>query len=440
MNKLNLLAGAAVAVLLTACGDSQEMAEAVITGDPVESDITAELKIWSWDVAAKGLNDTILSFNKKYPNVKVEVEEFGTGDTYQKLMIGLNSNTGLPDIMTIETDNFVKYPPNFPGGFYDLTKAAGDMKADFDPSKWPVGKYEGKLYALPWDSGPAGIFYRRDFFEKAAVDVNDLNTWDKFIIAGKKVQEANPGVKMIPINYAQGVHIHSMLTNQLGGSRFNEEGEITIADSNNVKAMKFQKRMLDEGLTYNADSWNTLVIATKNNEVATVPYGGWWGGTLKDQMPEQSGKWGFMPFPAFEEGGSRASYSGGSSLVIPSQSKNGELAWAFIKNAIATKENTVMMYKKYDLFPSYLPAFEDPYFDEGDDYFAGQNVSRKLADMVPYIKPSVKSEDDSEAGDFLLTAQAAILLEDAPVKESLQRAANSIKSATGRDIAKESEG
>ena len=379
MNKLNLLAGTAMAVLLTACGGSEEITEAVITGDPITSDIKAELKVWSWDVAAKGLKDTIPSFNKKYPNVTVVVEELGTSDTYQKLMIGLNSNTGLPDVMTIETDGFVKYPPNFPGGFYDLTQVAGSMKQDFDPSKWPAGEYEGKLYALPWDSAPAGIFYRRDFFNKAGVNAIDLNTWDDFINAGKKVQMANPDVKMIPINYAKGSYVHNMLRGQLAAASFNEKGEITLADEKNIKAMELQKRMHNEGLTYNADSWNTLVIATKNNEVATVPYGGWWGGTLKDQMPEHSGKWGFIPF---------------------------------------------------------LPAFEDPYFEKGDPYFAGQKVARVLADMVPHISASINNEDGSEAGDYLLTAQSAILLEDAPVKESLEKAAESLKAATGRSIAK----
>ena len=438
MKKLNLLAGtaAAAAVLLTGCGGSGEVKEAVVTGDPIQSDIKAELRIWSWDVAAKGLIDTIPSFNEKYPNVKVVVEELGTSDTYQKLMIGLNSNTGLPDIMTIETDAFIKYPPNFPGGFYDLSKVAGHMKADFDPSKWPAGEYEGKLYALPWDSAPAGVFYRRDFFGNAGVNADDLTTWDAFISAGKKVQAANPGVKMIPVNYAQGTYIHNMLRGQLGASSFNAEGEITLADKDNVRAMELQKRMYNKELTYNADSWSTLVIATKNNEVATVPYGGWWGGTLKDQMPEHHGKWGFMPFPAHEEGGNRAAYSGGASMAIPAQSKNGELAWEFVKNAIATTENQVMMYKKYDLFPSYLPAFEDPYFDEGDAYFAGQNMARVLADLVPHINPSFTNEDGGEASDYLLTAQSEILLRDAPVKESLKKAAESLQAATGRAIAK----
>ncbi|MCW7555416.1 extracellular solute-binding protein [Endozoicomonas gorgoniicola] len=174
---------------------------------------------------------------------------------------------------------------------------------------------------------------------------------------------------------------------------------------------------------------------SKNNEVATVPYGGWWGGTLKDQMPEHSGKWGFFSFPAFEEGGNRATYIGGASLTIPSQSENGELAWEFIRNAIATKDNQVMMYKKYDLFPSYLPAFDDPYFEKGDPYFGGQKMARVLADMVPHINVSFNTEDGGEAGDYLLNAQSDILLEDAPVRASLEKAARSLQTATGRAIA-----
>lgn len=435
MKKIFYLIVGLLVVFLTGCGGSKPVENSEITGKEIKSDIKAELKIWSWDVAALGLKDTIPSFNKKYPNVKVTVEEVGTGDTYQKLTIGLNSNTGLPDIMTIETDAFIKYPPNFPNGFYDLTKVTTDLKNDFDPSKWQLGMYENKLYALPWDSAPAGIFYRRDFFENAGIDPNNIKTWDDFIEAGKKVQTANPGVKMIPINYAKGTAIHSMMVNSLGSGSFNNEGQITVADKSNIKALKMQKKFIDEGISYNADSWNTLVIATKNNEVATVLYGGWWGGTLKDQMPEQNGKWGVIPIPNFEKGGKRVSYAGGASLAIPSQSKNGELAWEFIKNAVATKENQVMMYKKYDLFPSYLPAFEDEYFKKGDPYFAGQKVSELFADMVPLINKKYGTEDDSEASDYLLDAQAAVLTGNADVDKVLKGAAEAIKTATGRSIA-----
>lgn len=426
-----------LSILMTACGGNNKATESQpLSNDGIASDIKTELRIWSWDVAAKGLRDTVESFNEIYPNVTVIVEEVGTSDTYQKLTIGLNSNTGLPDIVTVETDAFVKYPPNFPEGFVDLSPVAAEYQKDFDPSKWSLGSFEGNILALPWDSAPGAMFYRRDLFEKAGVDANTIITWDDFITAGKAVQAANPGVKMFPMNYAKGAYVHNMIMNSQGSGTFDENGEIILGNQENLNSFNLQKRMLDEGLTYNADSWNTLVIATKNSEVATVPYGGWWGGTLKDQMPEQNGKWGVIPFPAFVAGQNTANYVGGASLAIPSQSENQQLAWEFIKNALVNKDNQVMMYKKYDLFPAYLPAFEDDYFELGDPYFAGQKVGRFLSEIVPNINKNHSNEDSSEAGEYVLTAQAAVLTGNADPKTELDKAAQAISSATGRLIAK----
>ncbi|GLI56959.1 ABC transporter substrate-binding protein [Propionigenium maris DSM 9537] len=425
-----------ISMLMTACGGNKTQEVQELSTEVLPKDTVAELRIWSWDVAAKGLRDTVESFNKIYPNVKVIVEEVGTGDTYQKLTIGLNSNTGLPDIVTVETDAFVKYPPNFPNGFVDLTPVAGNLREDFDPSKWELGSFEGHILALPWDSAPGAMFYRRDMFAKAGIDPQSIVTWDDFIEAGKAVQAANPEVKMFPINYAKGAYVHNMIMNSQGSGTFNEKGEIIVGNEESLRSFNLQKKMLDEGLTYNADSWNTLVIATKNSEVATVAYGGWWGGTLKDQMPEQSGKWGVIPFPAFTEGQNTANYVGGASLAIPSQSKNHQLAWEFIKNALVNKENQVMMYKKYDLFPAYLPSFKDEYFELGDPYFAGQKVGRFLSDIVPNINKNYSNEDSSEAGDYVLAAQAAVLTGSKDPKTELEKAAKAISEATGRVIAK----
>lgn len=436
MKKIFSIVLVMVSILMTACGGSKTEENKPLSSEGISKDITAELRIWSWDVAAKGLRDTVESFNEIYPNVKVTVEEVGTNDTYQKLTIGLNSDTGLPDIVTVETDAFVKYPPNFPNGFVDLTPVAKGFQADFDPSKWELGSFEGNILALPWDSAPGALFYRRDMFAKAGVDPASIITWDDFIAAGKAVQTANPGVKMFPINYAKGAYVHNMIMNSQGAGTFNKEGEITLGNEESIKSFKLQRRMLDEGLTYNADSWNTLVIATKNSEVATVAYGGWWGGTLKDQMPEQSGQWGVIPFPAFTEGQNTANYVGGASLAIPSQSKNQQLAWEFIKNALVNKENQIMMYKKYDLFPAYLPSFEDDYFQLGDPYFADQKVGKFLAEIVPNINKSYSNEDSSESGEFVLTAQAAVLTGGGDPETELKKAAKAISSATGRAIAK----
>ena len=54
-------------------------------------------------------------------------------------------------------------------------------------------------------------------------------------------------------------------------------------------------------------------------------------GTIKDKGPEQSGKWGVMPLPAFPGKEAAGSTNGGSNIVIPAASANVDAAKDFGK-------------------------------------------------------------------------------------------------------------
>ena len=429
--KKKLLLGmlALCVVFLYGCGDSKTGNK---TGNFAEKTIT----VWSWNVAAKGLRQTVPSFEKAHPGVKVKVVDIGRTDLYDKLTVGLASNSGLPDVVTIESDRMAGYVENFPSGIWDMTSVAEGIVKDFDQSKWAQSKINGKIYSIPWDSGPVAMFYRRDIFKKAGIDVNTIKTWNDLIEAGKKIQQTNPGVKLMCTSYTTDDGLFRMLMNQLGTFYFNEKGEITINSPEAIEAMTLIKNLKDNDLLMNADSWDASVTATKNGKVATSVTGVWWGGTLKDQAPELSGKWGVIPMPAFTEGGARAANLGGSTLAITTQSKNSELAWSFVKNALGTVENQMLMYKKCDLFPSYLPVYKAEGFAVPDKYFGDEKVAAVFADIVPQIKSAYYTKDYAETMEYSKTAIAKILTSDGDPKTVLDEAAESIANATGRKIAK----
>ena len=61
------------------------------------------IEVWAWNVAANHLEDTIPSFNAKYPKIKVNVNEFGGPiPLKQKLYIALGANSDLPNFVQIE--------------------------------------------------------------------------------------------------------------------------------------------------------------------------------------------------------------------------------------------------------------------------------------------------------------------------------------------------
>ena len=59
--------------------------------------------------------------------------------------------------------------------------------------------HDGKVYAVPWDVGPCGVFYRRSIFEKYGIDPEKIETWEDYINAGKVILETNEIQAQTPV-------------------------------------------------------------------------------------------------------------------------------------------------------------------------------------------------------------------------------------------------
>ena len=95
-----------------------------------------------------------------------------------------------------------------------------------------------------------------------------------------------------------------------------------------------------------------------------------------------------------------------------------------------------MMYEKYSLFPSYLPAYDDERFNKSDYYF-GDNFNQMLSSITREIPQAIyTSENYSEIRNIAISVLEDILNNNKDIKTSLEQAANQISVATGRKIAK----
>lgn len=398
-----------------------------------------EITVWAWNIAAKSLESTVEGFNKKYPNVKVTVQDIGRLDVYDKLTTGLQGGgAGLPDVVAVESDRMDVFTAAFPDGFADLTSRASKYEADFDPSKWAQSKINGKIRSIPWDSGPTGLWYRVDVFQQAGVDPKSIETWDDLIAAGEKIKTATGGkVKLLPVDIVADDAGYRMMTNQLGTCcYFNSDGKINIGGAESVRVMTKLKEMNDKGLIANISGWDGVVGATKNGDVATVPFGVWYSGTIIDQAPDLSGKWDVMLLPAFDKGGNRAANLGGSTLSIPSSSKNQDAAWAFVENALATPEGQNVMMEKFGIWPSYLPAYKAEFYSKPVTYFNNQPIWKMFADQVAKIPAATYTKDYAKGQAVLASAQAKILANGADPATVMAEAASELANQTGREVVK----
>ena len=423
-------------ILILSCENSKTK-QTVSKLPTIDENTETEITVWAWNVAAKALVESAKSFNQKYPKIKVNVQEYGLAqNVYERYSVILSSGVGVPDIIQIESDYVQTFAETYPQYFFDMNGYI-DIDGKVDPSKISTSyDSEGKLVSIPWDSGPVVMFYREDLFNQAGIDINSIITFEDYISAGKKLKERFPNITMTGLPFTQDENLFRCLLVANKSYYLNNKGEITVASSKAIETLQMIKRLIDEGVAKNTINWDGGIVANKNGELASWIMGGWWGGTIKDQMPEIKGKWKIAPIPAFPDG-ARASSSGGAGLSITaSEPIKQAAALEFIKESLMNVDNQLMMYEKYSLFPSYLPTYDDERFLKSDDYF-GDDFNKILADVTKEI-PNViyASKDFAEIKNTVVSVYEDVLNNNRDIKSALEQAASQISGATGRKIVK----
>src|SRR4051812_33202036 len=166
-------------------------------------------------------------FNKRYPNVDVDVE-MTAANIQTRFLLSLAAGTGAPDVMMVQLHEAPRYIAT--GRMADLTAVAAKYQKDFPPAAWAncTGD-DGHVYAILWDVGPCGVFYKRDLFARYGIDPEKIETWDDYIAAGKTILQKSGGrTKMLPLGTPNLVHMFEIMLRQLGGQVFDEQGRIAI--------------------------------------------------------------------------------------------------------------------------------------------------------------------------------------------------------------------
>ncbi|MCT7378458.1 ABC transporter substrate-binding protein [Chelativorans sp. EGI FJ00035] len=415
------------------------LALVLVTGSAPAFAQTGEITVWSWNVAASSLESTIEGFNAQYPDVTVTVQDLGNQQVFDRTLAGCAAGGAeLPDVLSIENHEAEIFWAQFPDCFTNLKELGytEEIAAGFPDFKRVELEVGDVAYAMPWDSGPVVMFYRRDFYEKAGVDPEEIKTWDDFIEAGKAVAEANPGVVMTRADFNGDTEWFRMLANEQGCGYFSSDGsEITVNQPACVAALETVKKMYDAGIITAAD-WDEKIQANTAGTVASQLYGGWYEGTIRSTSPDLAGKWGVYRMPSVTEDGPRAANLGGSSLAIPNNSDNKEAAWAFVNYALGTNEGQVTMLREYGLVPSLLSALDDPYVKEPLPYWGDQAVWVDILGTLDQVVPSRGTPFFGDA-DGIMNAVQSQYLNDGfdSAQAAADDAANQIALVTGLPIA-----
>jgi multiple sugar transport system substrate-binding protein len=363
-------------------------------GEPAE--LSGTVKIWDWDEAfQKGM---IPEFNKKYPNIKIELTVVNPNDYLQKLQSGIASGSDVPDIILGESA--------YRGKLFDLDVLEKLDAAPYNFDKSSVLDYtvpylsnsKGDLIAVDQAITPAGFAFRRDLAKQywGTDDPSELEklipTWADFIAKGKELKEKSGGkVLMFPgLGDAYTVLRGQNFAPYVNGSEIDLTGKLK-------KPLEILFQMRDAGILGKNELWTPAWSASMAKGqfmfYPMAPWGPKWHISAND--PEGKGRWGLVKAP---EGGFTR---GGTAIGIYKDSKVKEAAWAYIQYAFLSDEGSVFNFKTFGNMTGSKSFYENhkdlieapgPY----DEFFGGQNLAKYFMDkIIPDMKGEPQSKYDS---------------------------------------------
>lgn len=400
---------------------------------------SGEITIWSWNIAASSLQATVEGFNAIHPDVTVTVEDIGNQQVFDRMLAACAAGgVGLPDIVSVENHEAEIFWSQFPDCFADLNTLgySDEMKAAFPDYKRIELEVGDVAYAMPWDSGPVMMFYRRDFYENAGVDPASITTWDEFMAAGEAIMAANPGVVMTQADLNGDTEFFRMIGGENSCQYFdNAASMITIASAECAQTLDTIKAMVDSGLLTAAD-WGEKLTTNNANAVATQMYGGWYEGSIRTNNDgSQAGLWGVYRMPGMAADGPRAANLGGSSLAIANNSDNKSAAFAYLAYTLGSVEGQVTMLREYGLVPSLLAALDDPYVQEPLEFWGGQQVWVDTLDTLADVVPMRGTPYFFDANPIVVNIQLAYINgQYGSAQEAVDEMARQISLATGLPV------
>ncbi|MDO5729350.1 MAG: extracellular solute-binding protein [Actinomycetaceae bacterium] len=323
-----LAAAASLAFGVAGCSKDSEPGSS-----EAESQSGQTVRVWFMEgsISDEAQQYLVDEFAKANPGNELKVEVQQWDGIVSKLQTSLASKNESPDLVEIgntQTTSFTTV-----GAFADVTDLRETLGGDdLIQSFVDASTVDGKIYAYPLYAGARGVYYRKDLFEQAGIDVPKTIT--EFKDAAIALQQANPeGVEDFSGLYFAAVDAHGVesFLFPAGFEYAKKEGDKWVAQvttPESMKALEMAQDLFANGTHFGLDSQASQKSFERyfNEGQVGILIGTGNIGVKIDQKLWDEDKVGIFAIPSEEPGVPGASFAGGSNIAMATNSQNPELA------------------------------------------------------------------------------------------------------------------
>ena len=339
-----------------------------------------ELTFWTW---VPNIHKEIALFEKKYPAIKVKAVNAGQGVThYTKLRTAIKAGSGAPDIAQIEYQAIPTF--TITDSLLDLSRyGASWLRGKFVDWTWAqVSGPNGKVWAIPQDTGPMGLLYRADIFAKHGIKVP--KTWDEFAEAARKLHKADPGVYLTNLAANEAAAWHGLLW-QANAKPYALSGKSHIAihvdDAISKQLGEFWGGLAKEGvISTDPDFTDAWYAGLNKGKYATWITAAWGPAFLSGSAKATAGKWRAAPLPQWDATRTNSGNWGGSTTAVIRSTKNPVAAAQFAQFLNSDPASAKMFATEQSLFPATNALLlDDSFTGATPSFYGGQKVNQLFA-------------------------------------------------------------
>ena len=407
----------ATGLALTACagGAGAPAAPPIAAVSQAEIDAAmakpTELTFWTW---VPDIDKEVALFEEKYPAIDVKVVNAGQGEPqYTKLRTALKAGAGAPDVAQIE----FQYIPTFSitKSLLDLRPYGAEKYADtFVDWTWQqVSGAGGEIWAYPQDTGPMGMLYRQDIFDKYGIA--PPKTWDEFAKAAQTLHAADPDLYITNLAANQNGAFMGLLW-QAGATPFATTApdavDVSVNDAASKKVGAYWQNLLQSGVvSADPDFTDSWFQGLARGKYATWLTAAWGPVFLTGSAGESTGKWRAAPLPQWDAARPASGNWGGSTTAAITGTKNPIAAAKFAEFLNTDPESTRTFTTEQFFFPAVKALLTDPAFTQQKPaFFGGQPVNQVFADVSstvdvrfqwpPFLDQAVNDWDETVGKSF----------------------------------------
>jgi multiple sugar transport system substrate-binding protein len=331
-----------------------------------------ELKFWFHGGASrepyfKHMIDVMLP--KAYPNIKAELEGFGSwGDMHQKALLAIAGGTP-PDASTIKVmnvadlairDTIAALEPYFEKFNVDRTQWVSTL-IDFEPV------VNGKTYALPmW--GDCLQWYRNEDMVAQAGIKEWPDTWDDLFAQAAKVKSATGVETPLMGPDINGTNFFFAALQQWGGSLLNPDYSKSMVNSPEARAaLRFMYDWAHKSPVTNEYGTSAYDLVYNKQSAFWMYFG-----SVKDQYNKYAPDLNVVSFLMPKGPVNRKTTSFSAHMTMFTAGKHKDEAFQMINFMSANDEAQIYLSKDLGNQPVLKRVFEEPYLQE--PYYRGSTV------------------------------------------------------------------